>query len=72
MLALRSRGLGSVMTTRHLFHRKEADGLLSVPDGYVQACLIPVAYTIGTDFRLAPRRAVREVAFHDRWDRPLI
>jgi nitroreductase len=71
MLALRSRGLGSVMTTRHLYHRQEADELLGVPDGYVQACLIPVAYTLGTDFRSAPRRPVREVTFHDRWDRPL-
>ncbi len=71
MLALRSRGLGSVITTVHLYHREEADQLLGVPEGFVQACLLPVAYTIGTDFRPAKRRPVREVAFLDRWDRPL-
>lgn len=71
MLALRSRGLGSVMTTSHLYHRAEADQLLGVPSGFVQACLIPVAYTLGTDFRPAPRKAVQEVAFLDHWDQPL-
>ncbi len=71
MLALRSRGLGSVMTTVHLYHRDEADQLLGVPHGFVQACLVPVAYTMGTDFRPAARRPVREVAFLDRWGQPL-
>ncbi|HET6965884.1 MAG TPA: nitroreductase family protein [Acidimicrobiales bacterium] len=71
MLALRSRGLGSVMTTVHLYHRDEADELLGVPDGFVQTCLVPVAYTIGTDFKPAKRRPVREVAFLDRWGQPL-
>ena len=70
MLALRSRGLGSVMTTHHLHKRHEADRLLGVPDGFVQTCLIPVAYTLGTDFRSAPRRPVHEVAFRDHWGRP--
>lgn len=71
MLALRSRGLGSVMTTAHLYHRAEADQLLGVPEGFLQACLIPVAYTRGTDFLPAPRKPVREVAFLDRWGQPL-
>jgi nitroreductase len=71
MLALRSRGLGSVMTTSHLYRREDADRILGIPDGYVQTCLIPVAYTLGTDFRPANRRPVREVAFLDHWDRPL-
>jgi nitroreductase len=71
MLALRSRGLGSVLTTAHLFRREEADLLLGVPDGFVQACLVPVAYYSGTDFRPAPRQPVEEVAFLDRWGSPL-
>ena len=71
MLALRSRGLGSVMTTAHLYRRNEADRILAIPDGYVQTCLIPVAYTIGTDFRPADRRPVSEVAFRDRWGQSL-
>jgi nitroreductase len=67
MLALRSRGLGSCITTAHLHHREEADALLDIPDGFVQACLIPVAYYTGTGFRPAERRPVEEVTYWDRW-----
>jgi nitroreductase len=71
MLALRSRGLGSVLTTVHLFRRADADALLGVPEGYVQACLLPVAYFTGEDFRPAARRPVEEVAFRDHWGTPV-
>ncbi len=67
MLALRSRGLGSVLTTTHLYRRDEADALLGVPDGFVQTCLIPVAYFTGDDFRPAERRPVEDVTFVDHW-----
>jgi nitroreductase len=69
MLALRSRGLGSVLTTVHLYHRAEADQLLGVPDGFVQACLVPVAYYTGVDFKPADRRPVEEVTFLNHWGR---
>jgi len=71
MLALRSRGLGSVITTVHLWRHEEADSLLGVPKGFVQACLVPVAFTVGTDFRPAKRRPVEEVAFLDHWGQAL-
>ena len=71
LLALRSRGLGSVITTSHLFRRDEAAALLGVPDGYAQACLLPVAYYTGEDFRPAVRRPLREVCYLDRWENPL-
>jgi nitroreductase len=67
MLALRSRGLGSVITTVHLYRRAEADELLGVPDGFVQACLVPVAYYTGADFKPARRRPVEEVTFLNHW-----
>jgi nitroreductase len=67
MLALRSRGLGSVLTTVHLYRRAEADALLGVPEGFVQACLVPVAHYTGDDFRPADRRPVEEVTFVDHW-----
>jgi nitroreductase len=69
MLALRSRGLGSVLTTVHLFRRAEADALLGVPEGFVQTCLLPVAYYTGDDFRPADRRPVEDVTFLDHWGR---
>ena len=70
MLALRSRGLGTVTTTVHLYRRDEADELLGVPEGFVQACLLPVAYHTGDDFKPADRRPIEEVAFLDHWGTP--
>ena len=67
MLALRSRGLGSVWTTLHLAHEREAAELLGIPDDYTQVALIPVAYTVGTDFKLAVRSPVETVTFWNRW-----
>ena len=66
-LALRSRGLGSCITTVHLFRKEEAADLLGIPDGFVQACLLPVAYYTGDDFQPAVRRPIEEITFWDRW-----
>jgi nitroreductase len=71
LLALRSRGLGSVITTAHLYREAEAAELLGVPAGYAQACLLPVAYYTGKDFKPAVRRPVEDVCFLDRWGAPL-
>jgi nitroreductase len=71
LLALRSRGLGSVITTVHLFRAAEAADLLEVPEGYVQTCLLPVAYYTGDDIKPAHRRPLAEVSFLDRWGQPL-
>jgi nitroreductase len=67
MLALRSRGLGSCITTGHLYRAREAAELLGIPDGYAQACLLPVAYFTGEDFAPAARRPVTEITYWDRW-----
>jgi nitroreductase len=68
MLALRSRGLGSAWTTLHLFKEKEAAELLGVPyDEYTQVALLPVAYTVGTDFRPAARPPVENITYWDSW-----
>jgi nitroreductase len=71
MLALRSRGLGSVLTTVHLYRRERADALLGVPAGFVQTCLVPVAYYTGDDFRPAVRQPVEDVTFLDHWGAPV-
>ena len=57
LLALRSRGLGSVWTTLHLAKEREVAELLGIPDRVTQVALFPVAYTIGTDFKPAKRAA---------------
>ena len=61
-LALRSQGLGSAWTTAHLWREQELAELLGIPfDQYTQVGLFPIAYTIGTDFKPAYRKPVKEV-----------
>jgi nitroreductase len=66
-LALRSRGLGSCLTTLHLAKEKEAADLLGIPDGIMQCGLLPVAYTLGTDFKPAKRPPLDTVVHWDGW-----
>lgn len=65
-LALRARGLGSVLTTVHLRRAEEAAEVLGLPDRFRQVALIPVAYTVGTEFRPARRTPVEEMVSWDR------
>ena len=68
MLAARSRGLGTCWTTFHLAHEREAAELLGIPyDDVMQAALIPVAYTLGTDFKPAVRAPLDSMVHWDRW-----
>jgi nitroreductase len=68
MLALRSRGLGSAWTTLHLWREKEAAELLGIPhDEVTQVALLPVAYTVGTDFKPAARPPVEGITYWDTW-----
>jgi nitroreductase len=67
MLALRSRGLGSVWTTLHLVKEKEAADLLGIPDTVTQVALLPVAHTTGGDFKPAQRPPVEGITYWDAW-----
>jgi nitroreductase len=67
LLALRSRGLGSVWTTMHLAKEREVGELLGIPATVTQAALFPVAYTIGTDFRPAVRPPAETITFWNTW-----
>jgi nitroreductase len=67
LLALRSRGLGSVWTTMHLAKAQEVAELLGIPSTVTQAALFPVAYTIGTDFRPALRPPAETITFWNTW-----
>ena len=66
-LALRSRGLGSAWTTLHLFREAEAAKLLGIPDDVTQVALLPVAYTKGTDFKVANRPGPETITHFDTW-----
>ena len=66
-LALRARGLGSCLTTFHLAREAEVADLLGIPyDQCTQTCLLPVAYTKGTDFKPAAR-SDRNVIHWEQW-----
>jgi nitroreductase len=59
-LALRSRGLGSVLTTAHQLEQPAMAEILDIPTTWDQTCLIPVAHVTGGDFTPSPRRPVEE------------
>ena len=68
MLACRSRGLGTALTTVHLWKEREMADLLGIPfEKYTQVGLIPVAYTLGTDFKRGQRVPAQEIMHWDRW-----
>jgi nitroreductase len=68
MLAARERGLGTAWTTIHLTKEAEAAKLLGIPyETVTQVAMIPIAYTIGTDFKPAPRLPLEQVVHWDAW-----
>jgi len=62
-LALRSRGLGSVMATALAHKARRVQEVLALPEDWRPVTLLPVAYTQGLDFRPAARAELSEVAF---------
>ena len=66
-LALRARGLGTVLTTLHLGYADEVSELLGIPDNVMQVGLLPVAYTVGTQFKPAKRIPTEHIVHFDSW-----
>jgi len=66
-LALHSRGLASTFTTAHLVEQVAVARLLGIPEGWLQACLIPVAYLRGDPLEAPQRRPVEEVIAWETW-----
>ncbi|TMA29690.1 MAG: nitroreductase family protein [Deltaproteobacteria bacterium] len=66
-LALRSRGLGSALTTLHLFREQDAAKLLGIPENVMQVALLPVGYTKGTDFKVTERPGPETITSFDQW-----
>lgn len=68
MLAARARGLGTCMTSFHLFFEEDAAEVLGIPHAAVmQGALIPVAYSKGTNFKPAYRIPVESILHWDSW-----
>ncbi|NUP03022.1 MAG: nitroreductase family protein [Nonomuraea sp.] len=68
MLAARARGLGTVWTTAQGPLERELAKVLGVPyEEVMLAAFIPLAFTLGTGFKPAPRIPREEVLHWDRW-----
>jgi nitroreductase len=68
MLAARARGLGTVWTTAQAPLERELATILNVPHQDVMlAAFIPLAYTLGTEFRPARRVPRDEVLHWNHW-----
>jgi len=69
MLAARSRGLGTTLTTLHKLREAEVKAVLGIPEGWETVALIPVGRPRG---RFGPvlRRPSRQVTHWDRWGNP--
>ncbi len=68
MLAARSRGLGTSWTSLHLTREKEMAEIIELPfDELTQIALIPLAYTVGTDFKSPPRRNIDDAIHWNGW-----
>ena len=72
MLAARSRGVGSTLTSVLLFKNEDVLGILGVPanEGWIMACCVTFGYPRGR-WAVAPRRPAEDVAFRNRWGTPL-
>jgi nitroreductase len=68
MLAARARGLGTTWTSAQGRLERELTAALGIPyDKVMLAAFIPLAYTLGTDFKPATRVPRAEVLHWDRW-----
>jgi nitroreductase len=68
MLALRARGLGSAWTTMTCRREPEVAAVLGVDhERYTQVGMFPVAYTLGTDFKPAPRLDTATIIHWNEW-----
>jgi len=66
-LALRARGLGTAWTTMILGKQRELAEVLGIPAGVTPIALLPVAWTIGTDFKPTARRPASQITWIDHW-----
>lgn len=68
MLAARARGLGAAWTTQHLKREEEIADILGIPYPEVTQCgMLPIAHSIGTNFKRASRTPGSQLTHWDGW-----
>lgn len=66
-LAARARGLGSVLTTFHMRNEPALASALGMPESITPHALLPLAYTIGDDFKPAKRPPPESIMYWNGW-----
>jgi nitroreductase len=66
MLAARSRGLGTTLTTLHLAQEQRFKEILGIPESVQTVALIPIGYPTG-QWKTPVRRDLDGVTHWDRW-----
>jgi len=68
MLAARVRGIGTCWTTVHLAAEEEVADVLGIPFADIQqVALIPIAHTLGTDFKPGARKDMSDFVHWNGW-----
>jgi len=71
LLACRAEGVGTALTTLLCLREPEVKALLDIPDGFATACHVAVGWPRRPFPRELKRRPVAEIAFAERFGRPL-
>jgi nitroreductase len=69
ILAARSFGLGTVLTTLHLCYEEQVRRALGIPEDHLSFAMMPIGYPI-EEFRRVTRKHVSKVTFENRWGTP--
>jgi nitroreductase len=69
LLACRALGLGSTLTTRHLFFEKDSENALGLPDGVHSYAILPIGYPMG-NFGPVGRGNPADFVYGDNWGEP--
>jgi len=66
LLAARALGLGSTLTTRHLFYEEDAEKALGLPEGVHSYAILPIGYPMGR-FGPVGRGKLADFVYQDKW-----
>jgi len=69
LLAARALGLGSTLTTRHLFYEEDAEKALGLPEGVHSYAILPIGYPMGR-FGPVGRGKLADFVYQDKWGQP--
>jgi len=69
-LALRSRGVGSVLATAIAHKADELAELLGLPEGCNVITMVPFAYSKGTEFKKGARVPISSICRWESWEKP--